>query len=149
MSKDAKPAPKKEVTNKISDEQAEMEFDNFVEAMDLDVNMDTMDENDKGDFIRLKQTVINAVVKGSLVFNDDHEPVFTPTHSSASEVGPITFYEPTGANFMEMDRKKAGHDIGKTHALMAGITKKPAKLFAGLKNRDYKVCNAIVMIFLG
>lgn len=134
---------------KITEEVAEMEFENFVDEMDLDVCTDEMDENDKVDFQKFKRTIIRAIMRGDLVFDEAHQPVFTPTHKNSENIGPIKFYEPDGSNFMEMDRKKTGHDIGKMHALMAGITKKPAKVFSGLKNRDYKVCSAIVTLFLG
>jgi hypothetical protein len=62
---------------------------------------------------------------------------------------PITFYEPTGASLMAMDRKKKAEDIGKLYATMADMTKQPIKRFAGMKYRDLKVCIAITSLFLG
>lgn len=134
---------------KVNKEQAEKEFNDFIEVMDLDCDTDTMDENDKSGFFDQKRIVIRSVMKGDLVFDDDSQPVFTPAHKASSEVGAITFHEPEGSNYMEMDRKKLGHDIAKMHAVMAGMTKKPAKLFASLKGRDHKICVALVTLFLG
>ena len=135
--------------SKVTKEQAEKEFETFVETMDLDCDVDGMDDEDKAGFSKHRALIVRSIMRGSLVFDDESQPVFTPAHKDSAEVSPVTFYEPTGANYMEMDRKKAGKDMAKMHAVIAGMTKRDAKLFAGLKNRDYKVCLAIALLFLG
>lgn len=132
---------------KVAEDQAIAEFEKFLEAMDLDFNVEKMDENDRNDFQKSKDTIVRELIRGRIVFDDKHQPIFTPV-SLGPDCEPIIFHEPEGSHFMEMDRKKQGHDVGKMHAIMAGITKRPAKIFAQMKYRDYRVCQNIVTLFL-
>jgi len=132
---------------KVAPEVAESEFDRFVEAMDLEVNKEGMDAEDRQSFDNAKAIFLRAVMAGSLVVNDDGEPVFRPTTVEGAE--PITFHEPEGANLMAMDTQKRTHDFGKIHHFLAGITRTNPKRFAQMKNRDLKVCHAIAGLFLG
>lgn len=132
--------------HKVAPEVCETYFEQFVEAMDLDVDPVGMDDEDKTSFVNAKRVMIAAMMDGSLVINDDGEPVYTP---KKGHTDPITFHEPTGASYMAMDSKKKGHDVGKVYATMADITRCPATRFAKMANRDVKVCQAIIALFLG
>lgn len=132
---------------KISKEMAEQEFDRFLEAMDIEADPVDMDEDDKKGFEQQKSKLVSTIMSGSVVIDDDGQPIFTPKRSGGGE--PITFYEPTGASLMAMDRKKKAEDIGKLYATMADMTKQPAKRFANMKYADLKVCIAITTLFLG
>lgn len=138
--------PAKKTENKIASEVAEQEFNRFVDAMDLDVDPDGMDEEDLKGFETQKQRVIEAIKQGILVINDDGEPVFTPQRTQ--DIESITFYEPTGASLMAMDRRKKNEDMAKMYALMGSITKVHANTFAKMKMSDLKVCQAITILFL-
>jgi hypothetical protein len=129
---------------KVSAEVAEAEFARFTEAMDLDVDVSKMDEDDRKGFDDARSTIERAIMRGSLVIDDKGQPIYTPQDGK-----PITFYEPTGASIMAMDGHKKGHDAAKMFALMADMTKTTAKTFAQLNMRDFKVCQKIVMLFLG
>lgn len=133
--------------DKVAKEVAEQEFCRFVEAMDLDVDTSTMDEDDKKGFTQQKDRIVLSVQNGSLLVNDSGEPVFTPQRTNDAEA--ITFYEPTGASLMAMDRKKKTEDIGKLYAAMGEITKTHASTFSKMKMADLKVCMAITTLFLG
>lgn len=133
--------------DKINKEMAEVEFNRFTEAMDLDVNTEGMSADDKRDFTLQKDRLISAIQKGALVINDNGEPVFTPQRAGG-EVNPITFHEPTGASYMAMDRRKVGEDMAKLFATMADVTGTSAGLFSKMKNADLKVCMAIITLFL-
>jgi len=132
---------------KIAKAVAEADFNRFVLAMDLDVEPADMDQEDKKGFDQQKDRFIAAIQVGSLVVNDDYEPVFTPQRTK--DAGPITFHEPTGAALMAMDRKKKTEDIGKLYAAMGEITKNHANVFSKMKMADLKVCMAITTLFLG
>ncbi len=132
--------------NKIALEVAEQEFDRFTDFMDLDVDETTMDKEDLKGFKETKSKVIGALMRGSLIINDESLPVFTPIRST--DTNPITFYEPTGSSLMAMDQKKKDEDVGKLYAAMADITTQPPKVFSKMKYADVKVCTAIVTLFL-
>ncbi len=130
--------------SKVALEVAEAEFTRFAEAMDLDLDKSKMDADDQKSLAEVKAKVLRAMEDGRLVIDEKGQPVFTP-HSGAA----ITFYEPTGASFMAMDSKKKGQDIAKMYAVMADMTHVDAKVFATMANRDLKVCQAVVSLFLG
>lgn len=131
---------------KVSEEVAELEFQRFVEEMDLDVNESEMDENDLKDFLNEKKKIIRAIQRGSLVVTEEGLPVFTPTRNV--DATPITFYEPTGASLLAMDKRKKNEDFSKFYTVLADITKTNAGVFAELKMSDLKVCIAIGTLFL-
>ena len=131
----------------IAREMAEVEFNRFAEAMDLDVDTATMNAEDLEGYEQQVGRVIRAIQKGSLVINDNGEPVFTTQRGEAQRV--ITFYEPTGASLMAMDKKKKSEDIGKMFSTMADMTKSSDKWFAQMKHPDLKVCLAVTTLFLG
>lgn len=133
--------------DKVALEVAEQEFNRFVEAMDLDVNPADMDEDDKKGFEQQRDRVVSAIQAGTVVINDNGEPVFTPQRTKDAD--PITFFEPTGASLMAMDRKKKTEDIGKLYAAMGDMTKNHANVFSKMKMADLKVCMAITTLFLG
>lgn len=134
--------------NKIALAVAEQEFDRFTDAMDLDVDTSVMDEEDLKGFTQQKRVLIRAIQKGSLVINDDGEPVFKP-QGAEDDVNALTFHEHTGASLMAMDRKKKTEDVGKLYSIMGDMTKTNANLFSKMAGRDIKVCTAIVTLYLG
>lgn len=132
---------------KISKEQAELEFSNFADAMDLDIDLDSMENDDKKEFQKVKDKIIKAIMIGSLTFNDNNEPVFTPQRSEDNK--PLTFKEPKGSTFKAMDGHKDNQNMGKMFAIMAEMTGQTAGTFSKLSGQDFKICTAIVTVFLG
>jgi hypothetical protein len=122
---------------KIAQEMAEAEFDRFASEMDLDIDVDLMDAEDLTAFLKQKRRFIAAIMDGSLVINDDGEAVYTPRKSG--DIQPLTFHERTGASTMAMDGKKKGHDVAKTYAVMADLTKTHSSTFAKMKGIDIMV----------
>lgn len=137
MSEESKP--------KVALEVAEEEFTRFVEEMDLEFDERGMDDEDRAAFRECKRRLIKAMVSGALVIDEKGRPVYSPR---SDDGGPITFSEPRGGDISQMDSKKTNHTIGKTRALMAAMTHQPEQRFAKLANRDLKVCESILILFL-
>lgn len=133
--------------SKVDAKTAEVEIERFATAMDLDLDTSEMDEEDRKALDQQKRVLIRSIQKGDLIISDNGEPVFTPTKGDHLE--PLTFYEPDGASFMTMDKTKKNHDVAKMYGIMADMTKTHTKVFAKMKLRDNKVCQAIVTLFLG
>ena len=74
--------------------------------------------------------------------------MFRPHRSPKLEDTTITFHEPTGAVIMMMDKKKAGQDFAKMHAVMGAMCECDAVTFSRMTGSDYKVCTAIAALFL-
>lgn len=132
--------------DKISSEVAEQEFNRFIELMDIDADTSGMSQEDSEEFGTLRKRLVNAIVNGSLVVNDSGEPIFTPQRTK--EADPITFFEPTGASLMAMDRKKKNEDVSKMFATMADMTRTHASTYSKMKNADLKICLAVATLFL-
>lgn len=129
---------------KVATEVAEAEFERFADAMELDVDRTHMDDADKAAFLSNYRTFIQAVERGRLSVNDKGEPVYTPSSGD-----PLTFHEPEGADLMQSDGRKAGHDVKKFYTIMGAMTKTSALRFEKMANRDLKVCQSIALLFLG
>lgn len=137
----------KETEYKISVELAELELDGFAKAMDLDLDPSGKSDEDKADMLDSKRTVIRAIRKGSVVI-EGGLPTFTPQRSE--DTTPVTFYEPTGATLMAIDKARAGEDVSKTFKVLVDLTKTTTpKTFAKMKLNDVKVCVAIMGLFMG
>lgn len=134
--------------NKIDLETAQLEFERFIEAMDIDADTSMMDAEDLAAFNKQKGRLIRAISSGALVINDDGEAVYTPSNSKSRYKDPITFHERTGASLMAMDGKKKGHDVRRTYAVMADMCKVHENVFAGLVGVDIKVCEAIFALLM-
>lgn len=128
---------------KVAAEVAESEFLRFCEAMDLDTEPKGDDE-DLRSYMDCKRRIVGAIVDGRMVVDEHGQPVFSP-----SDGGGITFYEPDGSALLAMDQKKQNHNVAKSYAVLAAMTKQPAMRFAKMKNRDLKICQAVMALFLG
>ena len=125
---------------------AEEFFQDWAEAMDIDIDESNMDEDDKKSFAPLKRKIIKAICNGHLTFNENTEAVYRPHRSSYKEL--ITFKERTGASVMAMDGKGRNKDVAKTYAVMADMTGLTPAIFSGLVGTDIKVCEAIFALLM-
>lgn len=133
--------------NTISKDFAEQEFNRFCDFMYLELNQESMNEDEIEDFNTNKKVIINAICNGSLIIDESGQPIYTPIRSEIKE--PITFYEVEGHNLIDMDKGKQSEPMRKTFSVMQSITKKPTGFFAKMKkNPDLKVCLALTTLFL-
>lgn len=134
--------------NKVSEEQALREFENFADAMDIDIDVSKMDEDDLAGFEKQRRRIVKACVQGHLIYNENNEPVYTPHRKASKYKEPITFHERTGNSLIAMDGKKKGHDVGKMYAVLGDMCGQPPAVFAGLAGTDIKVCEAIFALLM-
>ena len=116
--------------------------------MGLLLDTSTMDQEDKDAFTKQKNRIIDAMVSGHLVINDDGEAVYTPFRPASGHKEPITFHERTGASVLAMDGKKKGHEMAKTYAIMAEMCKVHPSTFAKLTGPDIKTCEAVYALLM-
>lgn len=133
---------------KIDKEVAEAEFDRFVEAADLDLDMSEMDSEDKTALTKQKNRIIRAIQQGHLVVNDEGEFEYTPFNKLSKSTDTIIFHERSGTSLMAMDGKKKGAEVAKTYAVMANMCKVHQSIFAGLFGSDIKTCEAIFALLM-
>ena len=147
MGEDTLPVPPvREVV--VGPEVAEAEFNRFADAMDLDVDENAMDVEDRASFSKHKRRLTRAIEQGILVINDDGEAVLTPGNKSSAYTDPITFHERTGAALMAMDGKKAGQDVRKMYAVMGELAKVHPSVFSRLAGSDIKICESLFVLLM-
>jgi hypothetical protein len=129
--------------SKICKEVAEQELKRFCDMMDI--NFENEDGETTDELKSAKSTIVKAVMNGSLVFNDEGLPTFTPRRTK--DIEPITFQEATGATLISMETKKGGSMRGLMEA-MSQLSGNPATDFAKLKSKDLMVCLALVNFLL-
>lgn len=134
--------------NKIDTKTAELEFDRWAQAMDLALNESKMSKEVREQFLKQKDKVVTAIERGALVIGPDGLAVYTAQNPGSTYKDPITFNERTGASLMAMDGKGKDHDVAKTYAMMADMTGLNAKVFAGMKGTDAKVCEALFVFLM-
>jgi hypothetical protein len=134
--------------NKVDTKTAELEFDRWAEAMDLDLDESKMDGADRAQFRAQKDRVVQAIERGALVIGADGLATYTAQRPGSAYKDPITFNERTGASLMAMDGKGKNHDVAKTYAMMADMCGVNAKVFAGMVGTDAKVCEALYVFLM-
>jgi hypothetical protein len=127
----------------IDRETAEHELQRFLDAMDLVMSTDGMDENDKRDYTKDRDTLVRAIMSRRVDVNDVGECTL---HTRDDKH--ITFHEPTGASLLAMDKKKPTQEVGKLYAAMADFCKVPPVTFSKMGNSDLKIAMAIYLLFL-
>ena len=131
---------------KVALEVAQLEFERFVEKMDLELEEKEMTDDDLEAFKRQKNRLIRAISKGSLVIDLEGIPTYTPQRSDNTT--PIVFVEPNGSTILATDKKTSNQAVGKLYTSMAEMTKTTAATFSKMKMPDLKVCIAIYTLFL-
>lgn len=131
----------------VAREVAEAEFERFAEAMDLDVDEESIsDEDDRKGLRSARDAFVRAVMRGKLAVNEVGEPVVTLSTGEGEE---LTFYEPTFDVIAQSDKTKAGKDMAKMALIMGAMTKTSAAKFSKMRMRDFKVCQTVVTLFFG
>jgi len=132
----------------VAKEVAEVEFDRFIEDMDLDFDESAMDQEELRDYLKHKNKIIKSIMRGDLVINESGEPVYTPRNPGSGYKDPITFHERTGASLIAMDGKKDSHNVGKMYAVLSNLCKIHAGNFSKLQGVDIKVCEALFVLLM-
>lgn len=131
---------------KFGRDVAEQAFEQFCVEMDIDHDVSKMDEKDAEGFNENKELIISAFMDGRLQFNENQEPELTCQRSKIDK--PLVFREPSAADYMAMDRKKEGQDVGKMISLMDSVTRTANGTCSKLKGRDFKIAKAIMTLFM-
>lgn len=136
----------------VDRETAELEFERFVDAMELHYKMDPskLDEEETKNLAECRGKLVYAIQRGVMHVNDSGELVYTQSvQKNDEDKEPLTFHEPDGATLMAMDAAKSGHHSKKAIKALAAITRTHEARFSRMKARDFDVCQAVLILFLG
>lgn len=132
---------------KIDRETAQAELDQWFEAWDIDTGSEYMDKEDRGSFEAMTARLLRKIQDGSLTFDDDSNPGYTPRWTAGAEA--LTFKVPSGADRLSWDKYKERENVHKIFSTLAAMTGKEPKFFAAMDGRDLKVVEAIGLLYLG
>lgn len=122
---------------------AENDFNRFVESMDLRLDRETMDQNERRDINEDVEVIIWEIMHGILSVDEDGKIVLHPKKHD-----PITFDTPMASTLAAMDRLKEHQKIGQTYAMIAGICDAPASAIKHkLTGHEYDSCQRIFNLF--
>jgi hypothetical protein len=137
----------KETKPVVDAETAGDELRRFGDAFNLDFDKAEMDAEDRAGFDYNCKLFKKGIMQGSIVVDEGGMPSFTPQYSENRRA--FEFKEPTGASFLEADKKKKDHDFAKTYAVIGEMTGTSVQIVAALVIRDLKILQAISNLFLG
>lgn len=138
---------RKQKPPRIGLEVAESDLLRFMASMKLLISMEGMDAEDRTQLDLNKRRIINAILDGRLVIDQDGIPIYTPRDSENKE--PIRFPRPKGGDFMQSDLIKKNHDVTKAVAIMAASTRESIERYREMESTDFFVCQAIVGLYMG
>ena len=131
----------------ITLEFAEQEFERFVELMDLDLDPQHMDDDDRDQLEKHRRVIVRAIQSGHVSVDEAGQPTIHLKRPPAG-LTTITCYEPTGRAFLSMDAKKKTQEVSKMYSMIQTVTGTPEGTCSQLFNRDLKVLQAISLLFL-
>jgi len=134
--------------NKVDRETASDMFMRFCEDWEIDCDESGMTQDDKIDFESQKSKIVNSVMKGRLIYENECLVYTVSSKSTGLEGQEIKIQRPKGAAYMEMDRFKDREGVHKTYAVLSAMTGQPSSFFAKLDGIDLKPFMAVVTLFL-
>lgn len=132
----------------VDKETARAELDRFARLADLNLSTDGLNEKDRDSLSAQCATVTRAIESGHLAIDDAGTACYTPHRAATADKTPVVFHEPTGADKMAIDRKKDGHLMAKTFAMMESMCRVTPGRFAAMANADLKVCEALFTLLM-
>ena len=117
---------------KVAEEQAEAEFNAWLERMDIDPSTD-------GE----KDRVIRAIMRGHLVFNDDGLAAYTPWRPASKRTAPLVFHEVSGADLMAAGAKASQGATKAALAMIASMCRVDPKVIVDLTGPDLRTVQAV------
>jgi len=134
--------------NVIDKETAELEFERFCSAWEIDTDVADMDEEDRDSFNDQKRKIVKAICLGRLVFNENEELEYKLAYPEKVDCNSVTLTRPDGAAFMSMDKYKEKEGTHKTFSVLAMSMQKNPSFLSRLDAIDIKPLMAVMNIFL-
>lgn len=129
----------------VAHDVAVAEFERMCKSRRVDIDESGMSADDLESFEDVKSKIVGAIKRGEITVDDDGTPTFTPPVPGAKG---LTFYKATGATFMASDDAKENDKVKKTVAMLTEVTRSAKGDIAKLEAPDFKICQALLQLFL-
>jgi hypothetical protein len=139
----------KKEKEKITNELAEREFENYCEANDIDFDETGMNEDEKESFHAIKRRFLKFCRAGRIEV-DGLKLKYTISDFSpkgfAKKV--VIFSRPSGKSFIAMDSFKDRENVHKLQAFASAATGEDVSFFSTIDNSDWLFFRDLVTLFL-
>lgn len=126
---------------KVNKEQAEKELNDFFAAMDIDVTRSDKDAQESVNM--LKDFILDHVISGHVIFNENNEPVIMPWRTKDQK--PLTIKEPDGGNLMAAGVEESA--LKASLMVLAELTGTSVGTLSKLKSGEIKLMRAFYTFF--
>ena len=134
---------------KIDYKTAEEEFEKICEAWEIDIDINSMEEEEKVDFKGIKAKIIKAVRLGRLVYKGDGTMTYIVSkYSGELAEKELIIKRPKGSGLSAMDQFKEKAGVHKTFAVLASMISQPVQFLNNIDGIDLKPLLAISTLFL-
>ncbi|HKY40787.1 MAG TPA: hypothetical protein VJN18_32855 [Polyangiaceae bacterium] len=130
--------------NKIAKEVAEKEFEKLCVSRRIETDITTFNEREKAIFNARKADMLRLMMAGTLVLNEQGDPVYTP---SLKDAKPLTFHRVTGAVLMEADNITGS--VERLLVLATALTKSVPGELAKLEAPEFRAIDDITAFLVG
>lgn len=133
----------------VSKEQAELEFDNWREACDIDFDLSELSDEQQALIAGTKRRFIKAMCAGRLEVNDD-ELLYTISEKSPEGFAgkQIKIKNPGARLRLAMDGFKENQQAEKEIAGMSAITGQDVGFFRRVYTTDFNLIEGIMALFM-
>lgn len=133
----------------VSKEQAELEFDNWREACDIDFDLSELSDDQQALIAGTKRRFIKAMCAGRLEVNDD-ELLYTISNKSPEGFAgkQIKIKNPGARLRLAMDGFKENQQAEKEIAGMSAITGQDVGFFRRVYTTDFNLIEGIMALFM-
>lgn len=132
----------------IDQETAEAEFERFVDAWEIDGEVETMNEESRDGFEQHQRTIVRAIKQGRLLFDDEARATIKLPNTTEWAESELTLKVPTGAAMLKWDNYKEGKNVHKMNAMLGAMSGKNPAVFPKIDARDLKPAMAVATLFL-
>lgn len=138
------------MAEKLSKELAEQEFYDYADILGIDCDTDSMNDEDRTEFNKLKNPVVKAIRDGRCIV-DGKTLQYTiencdEAESLAGKV--VTIAAPRGRIYSGLDGYKDTQNIKRMNSAMSAMTGLDIGIFPKLDIKDYSFFKSVVTLFL-
>ena len=117
----------------VSKEVALEEFDRLARAADVNIDSDTMSEEEAAELEEIREVLTSAIVAGDIAVDEDGAAILH-THS-----GEIKFRVPLGEDLMIMATARDDKRMEAMNRFVCSITGKDTRTIGKLKKKEWKL----------
>lgn len=124
------------------------EFARWASAWRIDIDIDSMNQEDSDDFEVAKRKITLQISSGEAWINDDNNIVYK-LYEPIGDLTEIELKRPRGRAWRQTDNAKLNRNVAKNDMLIAEAIGKTPGILSRMDGIDYKYILAVYSLFLG